>query len=98
MIIVSGTVTARPDVFEQALGESLAHVRRSRAEPGCLSHEVAIDAENPRRLVFVERWADLAALRVHFTVPATREFGRILRSVSAAPGTLHVYEAEETTP
>jgi quinol monooxygenase YgiN len=98
MILVSGTVTARPDAFDQALAESLAHVRRSRAEPGCLSHEVAVDAENPHRLVFVERWADLAALRVHFAVPATREFGKVLRSVSAAPGTLHIYEAVETTP
>jgi quinol monooxygenase YgiN len=98
MIIVSGTITARPDAFEQALAESLAHVHRSRLEPGCLSHEVAIDAENPHRLVFLERWADLAALRAHFAVPASREFGKTIRTVSAAPGTLHVYEAEETKP
>jgi quinol monooxygenase YgiN len=98
MILVSGTVTARPDAFEHALAESLAHVRRSRAEPGCLSHEVAIDAENPHRLVFLERWADLTALRVHFAVPATRDFGKTIRTVSAAPATLHVYEAAETGP
>jgi quinol monooxygenase YgiN len=74
VILVLGSVTGRPDTIDALLHASLTHVRRSRTEPGCLSHEVSIDAENPLRLVFVERWADQASLDAHFAVPASLEF------------------------
>ncbi|WP_245302262.1 antibiotic biosynthesis monooxygenase [Bradyrhizobium sp. LTSP885] len=52
MIVVTGSVTARPDSFDEVRRLSLEHVHRSRAEPGCISHAVHIDCENPLRLVF----------------------------------------------
>jgi quinol monooxygenase YgiN len=72
---------------------SLEHVRRSRKEPGCLSHAVHIDCENPLRLVFVEHWADQNALAAHFALPASRDYARGLRSLAAAATTLEIYEA-----
>jgi hypothetical protein len=36
MIVVTGSLSAKPDGFEEARRLSLEHVRRSRAEPGCL--------------------------------------------------------------
>jgi quinol monooxygenase YgiN len=45
MILVTGDITARPDAAAEAIALSLTHVHRSRAEPGCLSHDVAIDAD-----------------------------------------------------
>jgi quinol monooxygenase YgiN len=66
MLIVTGAVTARADNFEAPRQASLDHVRRSRAEPGCLSHAVQIDAENSLRPVFFEAWAARDALGVHF--------------------------------
>jgi hypothetical protein len=50
---------------------SLEHVHRSRKEPGCISHAVHVDCENSLRLVFIEQWADRAALSIHFAVPAS---------------------------
>jgi len=50
MILVTGAVLARPETLEQVRQLSLEHVRRSRQEPGCLSHNVHIDCENPLRL------------------------------------------------
>ena len=76
MIVVTGSVTARQDSFEEVRGLSPEHVQRSRTEPGCISHAVHIDCENPMRLVFFEQWADRAALLTHFAVPASREFVR----------------------
>ena len=93
MIVVTGSVTARQDSFDQVRKLSLEHVHRSRKEPGCISHAVHIDCENPLRLVFIEQWADKAALRAHFTVPASRAFVRSLQSLSAAPSTLEIYDA-----
>ena len=77
MIVVTGSVTARGDSFDEVRKLSLEHVRRSRTEPGCISHAVHVDCENPLRLVFFEQWADRAALLAHFAVPASRDFVRV---------------------
>jgi quinol monooxygenase YgiN len=54
MIIVTGSVRARPETFDEILAASLEHVRRSRTEPGCLMHSVHQNVEDPLTLVFVE--------------------------------------------
>src|ERR1700758_553482 len=93
MILVTGTVTAREDSFEEIRRLSLEHGHRSRTEPGCLSHAVHVDCENPLRLVFVEQWTDRAALAAHFEVPASRDFVRALRSLAASASTLEIFDA-----
>ena len=93
MIVVIGSVTARPDSFDEVRKLSLEHVRRSRTEPGCISHAVNIDCENPLRLVFFEQWADRAALLAHFAVPASRDFVKSLQSLAAAATTIELYDA-----
>jgi len=95
MLIVTGSLSARADTLDALLKASLEHVARSRGEPGCLEHGVAIDANDGLRLVFFERWADRAALDAHFKVPASREFGALVARLSARPATLSVYEASE---
>jgi quinol monooxygenase YgiN len=93
MIVVTGSVTARADSFDEVLKLSLEHVRRSRTEPGCISHAVHVDGENPIRLVFFEQWADRAALLAHFAVPASREFVRSLQALAEGATTIELYEA-----
>jgi quinol monooxygenase YgiN len=93
MIVVTGSVTAREDSFDEVRQLSLAHVRRSRQEPGCISHAVHVDCEDPLRLVFVEQWADRAALLAHFAVPASRDFVRALQPLAASTTTLELYDA-----
>ena len=93
MIVVTGSVTARQDSFDEIRKLSLEHVRRSRREPGCISHAVHVDCENALRLVFVEQWADRAALVAHFAVPASRDFVRALQPLAAAATTIELYDA-----
>ena len=93
MLVVTGSVTARPDSFEALLEAALAHVGRSRTEPGCLTHGVAIDCEDPLRLVFFEQWADRVALGTHFALPASRDFVRALRSLAAGASTIEIFDA-----
>lgn len=83
MIVVLGDVRVRPEVADEALRISRDHVARSRTEPGCLSHDVLVDPDDPERLVFVERWADRAALDVHFTVPESIAFATALGEMAA---------------
>jgi quinol monooxygenase YgiN len=93
MIVVTGSVTARADSFDEVRKLSLEHVHRSRAEPGCISHAVHVDCENPLRLVFFEQWADRAALLAHFAVPSSRDFVKALQSLAAAATTIELYDA-----
>jgi quinol monooxygenase YgiN len=93
MIVVTGSVTAREDSFDQVRQLSLEHVLRSRQEPGCISHAVHVDCEDPVRLVFIEQWADRAALLAHFAVPASRDFVRALQPLAASATTLELYDA-----
>ena len=74
MLIVTGSVQSRPEAIDEVLALSLEHVRRSRAEPGCLLHSVHQDVEDSLRVVFVEHWEDKAALAAHFAVPASGAF------------------------
>jgi len=86
-------VTARKDSLDEVTRLSLEHVHRSRSEPGCISHAVHIDCENPLRLVFIEQWADRAALLTHFAVPASRDFVRALQPLAAGSTTIEIYDA-----
>lgn len=95
MIIVTGSVTARPDSFEALRQACLDHVARSRAEHGCISHVVHVDAEDPLRLFFFEEWTDLAALQAHFTQPGTASFIAAVRELAAASTPPALFEASQ---
>jgi quinol monooxygenase YgiN len=97
MIIITGAVVARPDTIDELRALSLEHVHRSRLEPGCLSHAVHIDAENPLRLVFFETWRDRAAVAAHFAVPESGAFVRAAAKLAAEQTTIQLYEAEPLT-
>jgi quinol monooxygenase YgiN len=101
MIIVTGSVRGRPDTIDRLIEVSLAHVHRSQKEPGCLLHSVHRDVEDPLRLVFLEHWADLDALRTHFAVPASNDFVREAAALGdpEAPRTrIGIYEAVAVRP
>lgn len=95
MIIVTGSAVAREGNDTEVQRISLEHVLRSRTEPGCISHAVSRDVEEPNRFVFVERWADMAALQAHFRVPASRQFGKALAELSGGQVEMTLYQAEQ---
>src|SRR3954451_14287192 len=93
MIIVTGSVRARPNALAEVLRLSLEHVRRSRLEPGCLLHSVHQDVEDPNHVVFLEHWSDAAALKAHFAVPESGAFARAVGQLSTEPPPIGIYEA-----
>src|ERR1700742_1223933 len=94
MILVIGTVTASPETIQEMLIVSTEHVYRSRKEPGCISHHVSIDADDPMTLHFIERWQSLEALKKHFRVPESRALWQTLQALAADHGGMHIYEAQ----
>ncbi|MFN8948675.1 MAG: putative quinol monooxygenase [Alphaproteobacteria bacterium] len=93
MIIVLGSVIARPDCLPALLDAAREHVRRSRGEPGCLAHAVHVDHENPLRLVFVEKWTDENALAAHFRLPASIGFVKTARALATGEPVIEVFAA-----
>ena len=96
MIIITGAVTARTDTFDELRALCLEHTTRSRLEPGCLSHAVHVDAENPLRLFFFETWLDRAAVATHFAVPESGAFVRAASKLASEQTAIQLYEAEPT--
>jgi len=92
MVIVTGSVTARSDAIDDAIRLSVEHVRRSRLEPGCISHAVHRDVEDPSRLFFYEEWSDRDALNAHFAVPASGEFVEAVSALAIEPPTIQIHD------
>lgn len=54
-----------------------------------------VDGEDPFRIVFVEYWADRAALEAHFALAESRAFVKAVRALSPAPTEMRLFEAAE---
>jgi quinol monooxygenase YgiN len=92
VIIVTGSVRARPETVDEVVRVSLEHVHRSRREPGCLLHSVHRDVEDEHRFVFLEHWADRDALHAHFRVAESGAFVQALNDLAAEPPAMDIYE------
>jgi quinol monooxygenase YgiN len=98
MIIITGHIITNAENRAAVEAESIAHCARARSEPGCFAHNCHYDVEHPDRLVFVEKWADAAALLAHFAVPASGAFVKAVSALSAEPPVMEIYRAEAISP
>jgi quinol monooxygenase YgiN len=95
VLIVTGSLVARRETFDELRAQALEHVRRSRGEPGCLLHAVHVDCENPLRLVFIEEWDSREALLTHFAVLESRGFVKSARALAAEVSPIGIFEAAQ---
>jgi quinol monooxygenase YgiN len=94
MLIVTGSVEGLPDTIDRILELGLAHVQRSRLEPGCILHSIHRDVENEFRVVFIEQWEDAKALENHFHVPASGEFVREAAALALRPPEMSIFAVD----
>lgn len=92
MIIVTGSVTAKPETFAELRQASLDHVHRSRTEDGCLLHSVHIDVENPLRLFFYKHWRDMASLKAHGKAAGSLAFLAQIGALAASSEAIQIHE------
>jgi quinol monooxygenase YgiN len=86
MIVVVGRVKSDADRRGELIRIGQAVAAASRAEQGCISYRVYEDTELDNEFVFVEEWADEAALQAHFATPHIAEFMRAIpAAIVAAP-------------
>ena len=82
-----------PEARRAAVAEALpAHIRLTRAEPGCLSFEVTPDPKVAGRWRVAELFADRAAFDAHQARTAASDWARI------AAGLARSYTAEDLAP
>lgn len=93
MIIITGSITGSADTVDELERLALEHVRRSRQEPGCVSHTVFRDVENPLRLFFYEKWSDMDAVRAHFDVPESGAYVATAAKLAESPPVLELFDA-----
>lgn len=96
MVIVSGSATAAPGRDAEVEALCLAHVRRSREEPGCILHSVHRDVEDDHRFVFLEHWRSLEDLHRHFAVPESGALIESLRELTSELSPIEIYEVAAT--
>jgi quinol monooxygenase YgiN len=94
VIVVTGSILGSPDTIDELVALGLEHVRRSRTEPGCVSHAVHHNVEEPNRLFFFERWANRDVLLAHFAVPESGVFVEAASKLAVERPTMEIYEAE----
>jgi quinol monooxygenase YgiN len=97
LILITGHVILTPEHRERMIALGAEHSARSRDEPGCLAHNCHIDVENPDRLMFVEEWESVDAVRTHFAVPASAAFVAEMCALSSQPPAIRIYAAEDIT-
>ena len=94
MIIITASFAVPPTRREQIIALCSEHSARSRAEPGCLSHHIHADCEDPLRLFFHEEWQDEAAVAAHFAVPESGEFVKRLSALVGERPEIRIYRSE----
>lgn len=98
MIIITGHVLTNAENRAAIEAEAVAHCVRSRTEPGCITHNCHYDIEQPDRLVFVEKWADVASVLAHFAVPESGAFVAALRALSSETPVIEIYQSAVVNP
>ena len=85
MIIVIARAEVDPARVDELRPALDAMMRATWEESGCLSYSMAVEGDSV--VSIVERWADLAALKAHFTTPHMAEFNKAVmgavRSIDA---------------
>lgn len=93
MILVTGSIDGDDATVDRLMALALDHVRRSRAEDGCIAHDVHRHAEHPNRLVFIEQWRDMDALLAHFAVPESRAFVTAAAALAKCAPSIAIHDA-----
>ena len=96
-IVVVATLVPKPEERDAAVAALESVIARVHAEDaGCELYSLH---EAPDRLVFIEKWADEAAMAAHGQSPAMAQLGEVLRGkLAAAPEIVRLTPHPAGTP
>ena len=82
-ITIGAVLRAADGAAEKVAGILHRAVAPSRAEAGCRGYVLHHDRSDHQRFVFVEQWADMAAIEVHRQAPHYLAMGKALDGLIA---------------
>jgi quinol monooxygenase YgiN len=90
---ISG-LAGRVDELRALLAE---HAEEVRAEPGCVSYEVAELLGEPATFLMVQTWSSPDTFRAHFATPGHAIYQHAVDELLARPSEVVVHEVATTT-
>ena len=84
-ITLTAAMTFKEPVDATVLDALAALAAAVRQEPGCLEYSAHVHTQDPRRVLFYERWQDQAALGVHGAAAALTNFRAAMDARLAGP-------------
>ena len=91
-ITLLAELTFAAPVDETVLGALRLLMTAVRQEPGCVEYAAHVHAENPRRVIFYERWQDQKALDAHGAASALTAFRGTVGHLLAGDSKLSFWE------
>src|SRR5689334_4620701 len=92
-VVVVGSFKAEPGKEAEALQAFKDLVAPTHAEDGCILYALHQGADDPSRLVFIERWASREALDAHLKTPHIAAVLEIAPDLFGESGDITVFEA-----
>ncbi len=89
-IVVVAIAEAKEGYESRAEAAIRVCVEQSRKEPGCRLYTAHVEAAEPWRFVFIERWASQEALSLHAKTPHFLALGKAFEECLRAPPRIHV--------
>jgi quinol monooxygenase YgiN len=98
LIIIAGTIDLDPERAEQALIDARDFIAASRAEPGCIAYDWAIDPTRPGRINVFEEWESESALAQHFRDVSYRAMRDHLPRYGLVSSSVRKYRCDRAEP
>ena len=95
MIIVTATITAKPDERDNIILKSQNLIESTRLESGCISYNLYKSTENDDILLMHEQWENLEALETHMQTEHFKAFGVAIEDILARKLDIAVYSADK---
>lgn len=86
MVVLVAKIKLKPEAYDTFIALAEGMLAPSQAEQGCISYEYFISQSDRTEVVFVEEWADRAALDDHFQTPHFVHFSNTVPDLFASSG------------
>jgi quinol monooxygenase YgiN len=98
MIVVAGTATIKPEIWDEAVQQAQRMSAATEAENGCISYRIYINPIERNTFFIFEEWETEEALIRHFQTPHLQAFSAYLGSALTDGMNIKRYIVSEVAP
>ena len=98
MILVLANITTTTEAIDATKAAIAEMEKASQAEGGCISYRFTQELSRPERMVVVEQWVSVDALKEHFGAPHMGAFSAALAAHPPLEVDAKMYELGEAQP